>query len=467
MSWKGAAVKQSEGHYVLPRTKDMNCDIHAFLNERLYNLSDEGTWAQAVQNAGHVGVTGVYLMPDCHKGYTIPVGGVVVTEDVIMQAGSGYDISCGVAYLKVKDLKAQDVASWDKRVKWIAEVEKRSALGIGHDRPELMPEFSRTQMNDMLLHGAKPLGVDADKCERQFIPIHGDHDIEMIDRAYSKARVQLGSVGGGNHFIEMQVDRDDGSVWVMIHCGSRGFGFQTAEHFFRKGAEALGLPSNRKEQSWVRADTPLGKEYWAFHNMAANYAIANRHVIVQGIQGALRKVFKVEAEMYYEISHNLVQHETLVLPDGTTKKGFVHRKGATRAFPAGHPDLMGTRWAETGHPCLIPGSMYHGAAILFPKEGAYRTACSVNHGSGRLMARGQAMRDLKHKQRFIDKEMRNVKRKLGGTIIKGIASNCRKTPLDECAHVYKDLDEVLSVLEAENVAEVKHRLFPVANLKGA
>ncbi len=214
-------------------------------------------------------------------------------------------------------------------------------------------------------------------------------------------------------------------------------------------------------------DEPLGKEYWAAHNAAANYAIANRHVIVEGVQEALRKIFKAEGELYYEISHNLVQQETLVLPDGSTKRGFVHRKGATRAFPAGHPDLVGTRWAETGHPCLIPGSMYDGAAILFPEPGAYKTACSVNHGSGRRLGRKDAIRKLKHKQEWIDDQMRNVKRKLGGAEIRGIVGNNNKTPLDECGEVYKDLDDVLEVLEEEGIARVAHRMYPVANLKGS
>ena len=154
----------------------------------------------------------------------------------------------------------------------------------------------------------------------------------------------------------------------------------------------------------------------------------------------------------------------MVLPDGSTQKGFVHRKGATRAFPAGHPDLIGTKWEKTGHPCLIPGSMYHGAAMLFPKEGAWQSGCSVNHGSGRIMSRSKAKRDLRSKHKAIDKEMSDVKRSLGGVRVQGIVSNCKRIPLDECGHVYKDLDKVLSVLEEEGVAEVKRRLYPVANI---
>src|SRR6185295_14047153 len=142
------------------------------------------------------------------------------------------------------------------------------------------------------------------------------------------------------------------------------------------------------------------------------------------------EVYGVRGEVYYEISHNLVQEETLVLPDGSTSRGFVHRKGATRAFPAGHPDLAGTVWAQTGHPCLVPGSMLQGAAILYAGEGAYRTGCSVNHGAGRVMGRGQAKRTLAPKHDDIDAEMREVTRTLGGVRIRGIAGNTRRTPLD-------------------------------------
>lgn len=466
MSFKYITQKIGQNHYILPKTKDMNVEVHAYLNEKIFQISEEGMWDQAYRAASYPGVTGVYLMPDCHLGYGVPVGSVIVTEDTLLQASVGYDISCGVVYMKLPKLHASDIASWQKRESWVREVSKRIALGVGSNRPSNMKEFQSKDTHEILRHGAKAVGINSDFCERQFIPIRGDVDFEKIEKAWSKATGQLGSVGGGNHFVEMQVDENDGSVWVMIHCGSRGYGWQTANHFFYEGAKHRGLPMNRRESSWLRIDEDLGKEYWAYHNSAANYAVANRHIIVEGIQEALRKVWKTEGELYYEISHNLVQEETLVLPDGSHTKGFVHRKGATRAFPAGHPDLIGTKWEKTGHPCLIPGSMYDGAAILFPLKGAYETACSVNHGSGRLMARGQAKKKLKPKQQFIDDQMRTVKRKLGGIEVRGIVGNTEKTPLDECGHVYKNLDDVLGVLEDEGIAKVKHRLYPVANLKG-
>lgn len=467
MSLKYAAQRVSDGHYVLPKTKEMKVEAHAFLSDALYEASEEALWAQLMSGASYEGVIGAYAMPDCHSGYGVPVGSVIVTEDVLIQAASGYDISCGVLYMRVPGLSAKGVRSWHKRETWVREVENRVATGVGFDRPKHMPEFSRSKADDILRHGAKALGVSADLCERQYIPVPEDLDLSRIEKAYQKVVPQLGSVGGGNHFIEMQVDRDSGEVFVMIHCGSRGYGWQTANHFFYEGAKVRGLPSNRREDSWLRVDEPVGKEYWAYHNSAANFAVANRHIIVDGIQEALEAVFGVRGEVYYEISHNLVQEETLVLPDGTSRRGFVHRKGATRAFPAGHPDLVGTAWEETGHPCLIPGSMYHGAAVLFAEPGAHASACSVNHGSGRVMARGEAKRKLSHKQERIDREMRDVRRELGGVEVEGIVTNTKHVVLDECGHVYKDLDEVLGVLETTGIARVARRMFPVANIKGA
>lgn len=468
MSLKYAVQQITPNHYVLPKLAGMRVEVHAFLSEALYEATDETLWSQAANAASYEGVVGCYLMPDTHVGFGVPVGCVVVTDGVILQAGSGYDISCGVLYMKVPGLSAADVRSKDARGRWIRAVEARVATGVGSDRPKLMPRFSSKKAEELLRYGAKALGVRAELCERQYIPVPDDLDLRAISRAYDKVVPQLGSVGGGNHFIEMQVDRDDASVWVMLHCGSRGYGWQTANHYFYEGARERGLPTQKRESSWLYADEPLGKAYWGHHNSAANFAVANRHIIVNGIQEALGEVFGAKGEVYYEISHNLVQQETIRLPDGTTQRGFVHRKGATRAFPAGHPDLVGSAWEQTGHPCLIPGSMYAGAAILFALPGAWNSGCSVNHGSGRLLARGTAKRTLEPKQGEIDAEMREVKRTFGKerVEIEGVVGNTRHTPLDECGHVYKDLDEVLAVLEAEGIAKVAHRLYPVANLKG-
>ncbi len=467
MSFKAHAARESANHFVLPKTHAMKVDAHAFFSEELFTASEENMWRQLARAASYEGVVGAYAMPDAHVGFGVPVGMVVVTDETIIQAGSGYDISCGVIAMRAPGLDAEKVASWEAREKWVNAVDERVATGVGSRRPPKMKKMQPRDVERVLRYGAKAIGVRADVCERQLIAIPEDTDLDAVARAREKVLPQLGSVGGGNHFIEMQVDRDSGEVWIMVHCGSRGYGWQTANHFFFEGARARGLPRSKREESFLYASEPLGKQYWAHHNSAANFAVANRHMIAQGVSDATEEIFGAPAEVYFEISHNLVQEETITLPDGTTKRGFVHRKGATRAFPAGHPDLAGTKWETTGHPCLIPGSMLDGAAILFPLAGAQKSAFSVNHGAGRVMARGEAKRRLEPKHDEIDREMKQTTRVLGGAPIRGVAGNTKRTPLDECRHVYKDLDAVLAVLEAEGIARVAHRMFPVANLKGA
>jgi tRNA-splicing ligase RtcB len=332
MSLKYAVEKLSDNHYVLPRVGQMKVEAHAFFSETLYERSEEAMWTQLAAAASYEGVIGVYLMPDAHVGYGVPVGCVVVTDSTIIQAGSGYDISCGVVYMKVPGLSAEGVADWHRRATWIREVEARVATGIGSKRPALGRPISAAKADQILRYGAKAIGVRADVCERQYIEVPEDADLKSIDRAYQKVVPQLGSVGGGNHFVEMQVDRDTGEVWVMVHCGSRGYGWQTANHFFYEGAALRGLPKNQREDSWLRADEPLGRAYWAHHNSAANYAVANRHLIVEGIDEALSEVFGARSEVYYEISHNLVQEETLVLPFGSEPSGSDFRwAGRSRA----------------------------------------------------------------------------------------------------------------------------------------
>lgn len=180
--------------------------------------------------------------------------------------------------------------------------------------------------------------------------------------------------------------------------------------------------------------------------MAANFATANRLIIGEAVCEALEEVFGGTAEIYYEISHNLIQKE-----DGR----LVARKGATRAFPAGHPALRRTAWEKTGHPILVPGSMETGSAILFAEAGAHASIYSVNHGSGRRLSRGQAKRVLD--QDRTDRRMTKA----------GILLNTRTTPLDESGPCYKDLDDVLATIDSAGLAKVARRLRPVACIKGA
>lgn len=474
MSFKYHAQQDGPNKYVLEKLPGMCCEVIAYLSPELFAETDETLWADSVYCASIPGTTDFFLMPDCHVGYTTPVGSVHITDGTIVQAATGYDAGCGCLLLKVVGLHAADIVDWEKRKAWILRVEHYIATGNHNQLAPGMKAPTSRKMSEVFRYGAKALGISADLCERH----HFEIDDEQFDEWELKRRVdpnaslvgtaqqQFGSVGGGNHFVELQVDRDDGSVWVMVHCGSRGYGFDVANHYFLKGAELRGLSSKQKEKSWLNIDEPLGKKFWNAQNSAANYASANRHQIVDGIRKATQEIFQVDVERYFEISHNLIKKEKVRLPDGTFKDGYVHRKGSTAAFPAGHPEIEGTVWEKTGHPVLIPGSMRDGAAILFPLDGAYESGCSVNHGSGRKMARGQAKRDLEAVHDEIDHEMRNVRRTMDGVDVVGIAGNTDRTPLDECGEVYKNLDTVLGVLVDSGIAEISRRLYPVANVKG-
>jgi tRNA-splicing ligase RtcB len=444
MSWKQTLVAAGPGHWVLPRAKTMRCDAHLFLSDELLWGSgsdtgvEENVFAQVVNACTFPGATRVVLTPDCHVGYGVPIGTAIETEGTLLPTAAGYDIGCGMVQLSTS-LTWDDVADKALRRRWMDEVVRRIGVGVGQGG---VGRGILKQVPEVIRHGAKALGRSGDVAERAFIPVEDD-SVDVPKRAWDK-RDQLGSLGGGNHFCEMQVDEQQ-RVWVMLHTGSRGFGWNIAKQFFVDGAAALGLARNNEDHVWFDAESALGHAYWNLHNMAANFAIANRLLIGEAVCEALEAVFGGEASVYYEISHNLIQKEG---------GRFVARKGATRAFPAKHPALAGTPWAATGHPILIPGSMETGSAILFAREGAEASLYSVNHGAGRRLSRGQAKRELS--QKATDLRMAKL----------GVLLNTRDTPLDESGPCYKDLDQVLAAVELAQLAHVERRLKPVACIKG-
>ncbi len=444
MSWKQTVEKVGEGHYVLPKQKTMRCHADLFLSEKLlFGGGDEpgleeDVFRQIVNAASFPGVTRVTVTPDCHVGYGVPIGTAIETEGILLPTAAGYDIGCGMVMLETT-LTRDDVADVQKRRRWIDEVVSRIGVGVGERGGRTVDD--RT-FGEVVRHGAKALGRTSNVAERDFIPVEDDR-VDIPNRAWEK-RNQLGSLGGGNHFLEMQVDAE-GKVWVMLHTGSRGFGWNIARQFFVEGAERLGLRGRSEDHVWFEADSGIGRAYWNLHNMAANFATANRLIIGEAVCEALEEVFGGSSSIYYEISHNLIQKEG---------GRFVARKGATRAFPAGHPALTGTVWEKTGHPILIPGSMETGSAILFAEPGAAKSIYSVNHGAGRRLSREKARRTLDQKE--TDRRM----------AARGILLNTRRTPIDESGPCYKNLDDVLDTIEAAQLARVTKRLAPIACIKG-
>jgi tRNA-splicing ligase RtcB len=229
---------------------------------------------------------------------------------------------------------------------------------------------------------------------------------------------QLGSLGGGNHFIELQRCEETGTLFVQAHTGSRGWGHGLATNYFEMAKAEKPDSITDIDLGYFTPDSEHYREYLNAVASGGNFAIINRLVIFEQIAEAFRDVFGGELELIYEISHNLVQKES----HAEFGDVYVHRKGATRAFPAGHPALAGTLWQDEGHPVLIPGSNKDWSYILRPEAGAVKSGYSVNHGAGRRMSRGEASRSLN--QRDTDREYAEA----------GILVNTNvRVPIDEAA----------------------------------
>ena len=275
-------------------------------------------------------------------------------------------------------------------------------------------------------------------------------DVPRDSRAW-RGQGQLGSLGGGNHFIELQHDGE--RLWVMFHTGSRGFGHGLATWYFERAQDELGLSRGQMDLGYF---TPESRHWTSYKNAVAaggNYAIVNRLLIGRAVSRAFEETFGGAAELVYEISHNLVQEERH--PDLFDRPVFIHRKGATRALPAGHPMLAGTRWQTTGHPVLIPGSMGDSSFVLRPLPGAARSLYSVNNGCGRRKSRTAARRDISQAQADRQMRERGVMVNAGGHV-----------PVDESPDCYKPAEEVIRAVTEAGLAEVEVRLTPIASIKG-
>jgi tRNA-splicing ligase RtcB len=421
------------------------------MNPQLFEEMEDSVLTQAVAATEFPGVKDVVLTPDAHTGYVVPVGCVMATEGTLCQAPVGYDIGCGMASL-LSDVPVEKGLDDRLRRKFSEEVMSRVGMGTGKGSGYQVDE---PRFEEIVRTGANALGYTRNNSERDYIPVDDDWDIPHNPKGRGSG--QLGSLGGGNHFIELQHDQH-GKLAVMIHTGSRGFGHGLASHFIEIGRRRLMAQQRGKGEKKISAeavyfepDDPQWKGYRNAVAAGANFAIVNRLIIMEEVSRAFRRVFGQEPELLYEISHNLAQLEPQ--PDGS--EAWVHRKGATRALPPGHQLLEGTRWSETGHPILIPGSMGDTSYILYALPGAERSLFSVNHGCGRRMSR-KAARD-NFSQHGVNQQMRdlNVMVNAGGDV-----------PIDESPGCYKDSALVIDAVVQAGLARVAYELTPIASLKG-
>src|SRR5437870_8308263 len=456
--WKHLTRWHGDGYYSL-QTEDIgDVPVRLFLTQTLLENSEEILYRQIVNAARFPGVKMVVITPDVHYGYGVPVGCVLITDyetGAVAMGPVGYDIGCGM--MSAKSSVAADVATPDKRLEFNQAVMDRIEMGAG-GKSQSMRNLSENEFLDLIHGGAEyyvskyGAGFDRSRAERHRIPVDDDWQVPWGGKGKpERGMQQLGSLGGGNHFIELQREMNTGELFLQVHTGSRGFGHGLATNYFELARTER--PDTIKDID-LGFFTPESKHYRDYLNAVAagrNFAILNRLIIFEQVAEAFQETFDSELKLIYEISHNLVQHEW----HPEFGDVWVHRKGATRAFPAGYPVLRGTIWEDTGHPVLIPGSNKDFSYILRPLPNAVNSGYSVNHGAGRRLSRSQAAKTLS--QRKIDDEYAEA-----GTLV----NTDGHVPIDESSACYKSSEEVVKAVLDAGLAEIQYKMWPVSSLKG-
>ncbi|MGE3166672.1 MAG: RtcB family protein [Planctomycetota bacterium] len=433
---------------------------------------------QAVASRRAPGVEHLVLNPDAHVGYGAPIGCTMASPSHIYPGPVGVDIKCSMSLLQL-DLPEEAVADRAVRRALIDAICERVPTGAGRGQRDVPKSRSVDEALGarVAVEGASPgvcaeLGVPPEWGLRCEDGVHFGHDdtTDALRRRLDLLRTrghferfgqkvsQLGSYGGGNHFGECEivhVDPDatetartfglrDRRVAFLSHCGSRGFGhnlamgqFRALQHKFEKWG--IPFPSGDRHLVHAPLGTPEANDYIDDMSLGANFATVNHLLINALVLEAFQDVIPgTEGSLVYVISHNIARREAV-----GGKLMWVMRKGATRAFPAGHPALAGTSFANTGHPILLPGDPQAGSAVMVAAAGAKGALYSINHGAGRAKGRKQASRELD--QRQVDQSFAD----------RDILTNCRRYPLDEAPAAYKDFNEVLtSVAKAGLATEV-------------
>lgn len=432
---------------------------------------------EQVRNVAHLpGIVGYSIaMPDIHWGYGFPIGGVAATdskEGVISPGGVGYDINCGVR-LAVTPLKYKELSAKQKE-KLLDVIYHNIPSGVGRGHKE--HSLSEKDYQALLEQGAQwsvnkgwGLPIDLEHTESHGCIEGADFDA-VSQEAKARGRNQLGSIGSGNHFVEIgEVQKlfrpeiaqawgiEEGQLYILIHSGSRGFGHQVCQdtlNVFIKQGYAKNLPDPQLVAVPIRSS--LGQRYFSAMAAAANFAFNNRQQILHEIREAFFSLFQVphdQIRLIYDVCHNIAKFETYII-DGEKKTLCVHRKGATRAFGKGHPELAPI-FQSTGQPVLVPGDMGR-ASHLLVGLGNPLTWCSCCHGAGRARSRHESLRAWKGQNPI-------THMKSEGVLVKATSS---KTLSEEMPDAYKDVDLVVEAVEEAGLANRVARLRPGLAVKG-
>jgi tRNA-splicing ligase RtcB len=470
-------VRRSDFEWEIPRSGKMRVPGVIFAGEDLVREMDDKVWEQVANVATLPGIVKAsYAMPDAHWGYGFPIGGVAAFDPeqggVVSAGGVGFDISCGVRCLHT-GLGLEQLRRHQERL--ADTLYRRIPAGVGSTG---RISLSEGEMNAMLAGGARwaverGYGSPAD-LERieEHGQMKGADPGAVSAQAKKRQRDEMGTLGSGNHYLEVQrveeihdariaqafgLRLDD--VVVSIHCGSRGLGHQIGTEFLKEMAQSAGdygieLPD--RELACAPIDSPLGKKYLGAMRAAINCALANRQILTQITRDAFREIFPdAELPLLYDVSHNTCKVEEHVI-DGRKRRVFVHRKGATRAFGPGHPELPAV-FAQVGQPVLIGGSMGTGSYVLAGTatgmEYAFGSAC---HGAGRAMSRHAATRKWQGRKVVDELAARGIL--IRSPSMRGVA--------EEAPGAYKDVGAVVDAAQAAGLAKKVARLAPLICIKG-
>lgn len=483
MAQKKDFQRVSEYIWELPQDfrDDMRVPARLFGDAELFDAAfQDRTVEQLVNTATLPGlVKYVMAMPDFHQGYGFPIGGVAAMRrdtGVISPGGVGYDINCGIRLLGTH-LEREQVAPYLRDL--TAALYRACPSGVGGKGRE---RVSGRELDELLTQGgrwalkrglARPEDL-AHTEEGGCLP--GADPSKVSARAKERGRPQVGSLGAGNHFIEVDVVDEiydpqaaetfglwQGQVVVQIHCGSRGFGHQVCSDYVKKLQPVVlkyGIQLPDRELVCAPIDSPEGRDYYGAMACAVNYAFVNRQVLVMGVREAFEqvlagKVGDFDVFQVYGVTHNIAKFEEHEV-DGRRMELCVHRKGATRAFPPGHPDVP-EDYRDVGQPVLVPGSMGTASYVLAGTQKAMElTFGSACHGAGRVMSRRKARKRVQGSQLRKELEAQGIVIRAGS--MKGLA--------EEAPAAYKDVSRVVDVVHGAGLAHRVARLRPLAVIKG-
>ncbi|MBA4417501.1 MAG: RNA-splicing ligase RtcB [Syntrophus sp. (in: bacteria)] len=468
--------------YGVEKHGTMNVEGLLFLDDELLKVLGTDESITQVENVASLpGIVHASMaMPDIHWGYGFPIGGVAAfdaDQGVVSPGGVGYDINCGVRLMR-SSLSVKDAGT---RIKEIIEgFYLNVPSGIGSRRKDL--RLSREELRKVVQKGAQwaieqgyGTGDDLEYIDDKGQFAHADPD-NLSERAYERGREQLGTLGSGNHFVEIGYiaevfDREiaqafglfENQITIMIHTGSRGLGYQVCDDYIRemvKTSAKYGITLPDRQLCCAPVTSPEGRAYLSAMAGAANYAFANRQLITHWVRETMEAVFRksrgsLGLTLVYDVCHNTAKIEKHRV-QGKDMTLCVHRKGATRAFGPGNPSIP-EKYKAVGQPVLIPGDMGRASYVLAgTKQAMEETFGSTCHGAGRVMSRSQAKRSSKGRSIQKEMEARNIH----------VRAASRETLAEEMPEAYKDVSKVVRVVHDAGISRIVAKIIPLGSIKG-